>query len=187
MRVRPLPANNFGQQEPGLDSCKTITRQPEAHNVLPRVVSYSCSELKRMPVIEDVASNHARHRSRPCFSSLGVRSVPDGDHELVNQGDGRSVSAVDSLRSFTRLLPSLPCRCTAFARGLRRSTHLAVLRIEKSLGSDNLMTCFQAEPTWRGSDPDMYDRPYRLQISWTLGAISAYRLLGRSGKRWCSI
>src|SRR5687768_18014820 len=49
------------------------------------------------------------------------------------------------------------------------------------------MTRFQAEPTWRGSDPDVYDRPYRLQISRTRGAISAYRLLGRSGKRWCSI
>src|SRR5215211_3383302 len=71
--------------------------------------------------------------------------------------------------------------------GLRRSTHLAVLRIEKSLGSDNLMTCFQAEPSWRGSEPDVYDRPYRLQISWIVVAISAYRLLGRSGKRWCSI
>ena len=49
------------------------------------------------------------------------------------------------------------------------------------------MTCFHAEPTCRGSEPAVYDRPYRAQISCTLGAIWAYRLLGRSGKRWCSI
>jgi hypothetical protein len=84
---------------------------------------------------------------------------------------------VGLLRALSGLLPALPCRRTAFARGLRRSTQLAALRIEKSLGGDNLMTRFQAEPTWRGSDPDVYERPYRLQISWALGAISAYRLL----------
>jgi hypothetical protein len=62
---------------------------------------------------------------------------------------------VDLLRVLLGPLTSLLYRCTTFARGLRRSIHLAVLRIAKSLGSDSLMTCFQAEPTWRGSDPDM--------------------------------
>ena len=94
---------------------------------------------------------------------------------------------VDLLRFCSGLLPSVRCRCAAFARGLVRSADLAVLLIKKSLGRDNLMICFHAEPTWRGSDPDMYERPYLLQISRTRGAISAYRLLGRSGNRWCSI
>src|SRR5215207_4104000 len=127
-------------------------------------------------------------RPRPGLS-LGVFSGAhrDGDHGLSTTEMAARYQLVDLLGALLGLLPSLSCRSTAFARGLRRSTRLAVLWIEKSLGSDNLMTRFQAEPTWRGSDPDVYDRPYRLQISWTLGAISAYRLLGRSGKRWCSI
>jgi hypothetical protein len=57
------------------------------------------------------------------------------------------------VRLCSGILPSLLCRCTAFARRLGRGTQLAVARVEKSLGSDNLMTCFHAEPTWRGSDP----------------------------------
>ena len=111
-------------------------------------------------------------RPRPCFSSLAIGSV--------SACGSPSGTARDCCLHFRAAAPPS-------LGGLRRSTHLAVLRIEKSLGSDNLMTRFQAEPTWRGSDPDVYDRPYLLQISWTLGAISAYRLLGRSGKRWCSI
>src|ERR1019366_1033416 len=55
------------------------------------------------------------------------------------------------------------------------------------LGRESVMTCFQAEATcwWRG--PDTYRSSYRSMRSRTFGAISAYRLLGRSGERWCSI
>jgi len=49
-------------------------------------------------------------------------------------------------------------------------------------------TCsLRRDATWRGSEPVVYESPYRVQISRTRGAIWAYRLLGRSGNRWCSI
>src|SRR3954471_25035280 len=49
------------------------------------------------------------------------------------------------------------------------------------------MTLCHAEPTCRGSEAVWYRSPYLSKRSLIFGAISAYRLLGRSGNRWCSI
>ncbi|MCC2653910.1 MAG: hypothetical protein K0Q60_4076, partial [Microvirga sp.] len=68
---------------------------------------------------------------------------------LIKHGDGRSYQHVELLRALLGTVAFASVPLIAFAR-VCRSTHLAGLRIEKSLGSDNLMTCFQAEPTWRG-------------------------------------
>ena len=67
-----------------------------------------------------------------------------------------------------------------FASGLS-----TVLR--KSFGSDSRMILAQAEATLLGQWPGGVGQSVALEDSCTFGAISWYRLLGRSGNRWCSI